>query len=86
MHLITRMVYVCIQCQGNDYLLIPLNRMLQDESKTLLSMFNKYFSTIDTASSIALTSLFVSKDLYNIVYRHIQHLHFTRDKLNLLCK
>ena len=27
---------------------------------------------------ISLTSLFVSKDLYNIVYRHIQHLRFTR--------
>ena len=31
------------------------------------------------------SSLFVSKDLYTIVYRHIQHLHFTR-MCTLACK
>ena len=71
----------------------PLDHMTSPLLRTAIVYPNvsfQYKSTLKTNSVIIhvykFTSLFVSKDLYNIVYRHIQHLHFTRDKLILLCK
>ena len=80
-----------------DHMTSPLFRPLDHMTSPLLrtaivypNVSFQYKSTLKTNSVIIhvykFTSLFVSKDLYNIVYRHIQHLHFTRDKLIVLCK
>ena len=80
-----------------DHMTSPLFRPLDHMTSPLLrtaivypNVSFQYKSTLKTNSVIihvyTFTSLFVSKDLYNIVYRHIQHLHSTRDKLIVLCK